>query len=71
MQDFRGTYTRAHRSPGYRGHPQVVTGPPGTRKGSIHPQKSAFHTLELQGAPPTPAEGARRWDSRNLAFIFS
>ena len=40
--------------PGTAATPTGFSRVPGTRKGSIHPQRSPFQTLELQGEPPTP-----------------
>ena len=58
-QSLRPCPQGTHRSP-YRGHPKGVFTGPGTRKGSIHPQKSPSQTLELQGEPPTPGNLAKQ-----------
>ena len=46
--------------PGTAATPKGFSRVPGTRKGSIHPQKSPSQTLELQGEPPTPGNLAKQ-----------
>ena len=53
--------------PRYRGHPKGFSRVPGTWKGSIHPQKSPFQMLELQGKPPTPGHpGVTQWPNWSI-----